>query len=120
MCLTLSDTVKECGGMVFIEAKAIFISDGETVEVTACAGVEHRKGMDLAMSFGASSSYARKYALNGLFLIDDSKDGDSTNKNKKNEGKPDYTHEAVGNCTTIAELEKDWKNREVYIGSEEI
>ena len=39
--------------MVFIEAKAIFISDGETVEVTACAGVEHRKGMDLAMSFGA-------------------------------------------------------------------
>ena len=43
---------KECGGMVFIEAKAIFISDGETVEVTACAGVGHRKGMDLAMSFG--------------------------------------------------------------------
>lgn len=115
--LTLSDTVKECGGMVFIEAKAIFISDGETVEVTACAGVEHRKGMDLAMSFGASSSYARKYALNGLFLIDDSKDGDSTNKNKKNEGKPDYTHEAVGNCTTIAELEKVWNDNQSLQGN---
>lgn len=36
--------------------------------------------MDVAQSFGASSSYARKYALNGLFLIDDTKDADSTNK----------------------------------------
>jgi hypothetical protein len=38
--------------------------------------------MDIAQSFGASSSYARKYALNGLFLIDDTKDADSTNNHK--------------------------------------
>jgi hypothetical protein len=48
--------------------------------VTAQAGIDiNRKGMDVAQSFGSSSSYARKYALNGLFLIDDTKDPDSTN-----------------------------------------
>jgi hypothetical protein len=48
--------------------------------VTAQAGIDiNRKGMDVAQSFGSSSSYARKYALNGLFLIDDTKDPDATN-----------------------------------------
>jgi hypothetical protein len=57
------------------------VSDGENqVAVTAQAGIDpNRKGMDIAQSFGSSSSYARKYALNGLFLIDDTKDADSTN-----------------------------------------
>ena len=39
--------------------------------------------MDVAQSFGSSSSYARKYALNGLFLIDDTKDADATNDHSK-------------------------------------
>jgi hypothetical protein len=52
--------------------------------VTAQAGIDiNRKGMDVAQSFGSSSSYARKYALNGLFLIDDTKDPDSTNDHGK-------------------------------------
>ena len=52
-----------------------------TIECKAQAGINlNKKGMDVAQSFGASSSYARKYALNGLFLIDDTKDADSTNK----------------------------------------
>jgi len=52
--------------------------EGRTV--TAQAGIDiNRKGMDIAQSFGSSSSYARKYALNGLFLIDDTKDPDATN-----------------------------------------
>ncbi len=81
--LTISDEIKEIGGLVFVEATAK-ISDGKQfIEVTAQAGVTERKGMDLAQSFGSSSSYARKYALNGLFLIDDTKDADATNTHGK-------------------------------------
>jgi len=102
--LTLTDTVKECGGMVFIEATARFQNGDNVTEVTACAGVESRKGMDLAQSFGASSSYSRKYALNGLFLIDDTKDADATNTH----GKTDCTFGFIGKCESIAQLEKVW------------
>lgn len=77
--LTLSDDVKEIANIVIIEAKATFTdANGQTTVVTASAGVDiQKKGMDVAQTFGASSSYARKYALNGLFLIDDNKDYDS-------------------------------------------
>tara|TARA_R110002020_G_scaffold193305_1_gene393526 strand:- start:610 stop:939 length:330 start_codon:yes stop_codon:yes gene_type:complete len=63
------------------------ITDGNKVQaVKAQAGIDpNRKGMDIAQSFGSSSSYARKYALNGLFLIDDTKDADSTNTHNKGE-----------------------------------
>jgi hypothetical protein len=78
--LIIEDEVKEVGGIVFIEATASIQKDMEGRAVTAQAGIDiNRKGMDIAQSFGSSSSYARKYALNGLFLIDDTKDPDSTN-----------------------------------------
>lgn len=85
--LTITDQVKEVCGLVFIEATARIsdngLSDEKYVEVKAQAGVDaNRKGMDIAQSFGSSSSYARKYALNGLFLIDDTKDADATNDHK--------------------------------------
>ena len=82
--LTISDEVKELAGLVFVEAKATIKHKEESLEVTAQAGVDaNRKGMDIAQSFGSSSSYARKYALNGLFLIDDTKDADATNTHDK-------------------------------------
>lgn len=78
--LTIHDEVKEVGGLVFIEATASIQKGNEGRTVTAQAGIDiNRKGMDSAQCFGASSSYARKYALNGLFLIDDTKDADSSN-----------------------------------------
>ena len=82
--LTISDEVKEVCGVLFVEA-IVFISDGkDSVHTKAQAGIDpNRKGMDIAQSFGSSSSYARKYALNGLFLIDDTKDADSTNTHGK-------------------------------------
>lgn len=84
--LTISDKVATIGSYTFIEASAtITNSEGQGITVTAQAGVTERKGMDLAQSFGSSSSYARKYALNGLFLIDDTKDADSTNTHGKEE-----------------------------------
>lgn len=79
--LTIHDEVKEVGGLVFIEATASIQKDLEGRTVTAQAGIDpNRKGMDIGQSFGSSSSYARKYALNGLFLIDDSAlDPDASN-----------------------------------------
>ena len=82
--LTITDEIKEVGGLVFVEARAILHSEGNSVEAKAQAGVDaNRKGMDIAQSFGSSSSYARKYALNGLLLIDDTKDADATNDHGK-------------------------------------
>jgi len=83
--LTISDEVREVCGVLFVEAIA-FISDGtDSVHTKAQAGIDpNRKGMDIAQSFGSSSSYARKYALNGIFLIDDSAlDPDATNTHGK-------------------------------------
>ena len=74
--LTITDEIKEVGGLVYVEAVATFKDGKESIEVKAQAGISERKGMDIAQSFGASSSYARKYALNGLFLIDDTQDAD--------------------------------------------
>lgn len=84
--LIITDEVKQIGDLIYIEATAEFI-DGEsssTVSVTAQAGIDpHTKGMHIAQCFGASSSYARKYALNALFLIDDTRDPDDTNDHGK-------------------------------------
>ena len=88
LVLSLSDEVKEAAGYMYVEATAM-LTDGDKVQIVkAQAGIDpNRKGMDIAQAFGSSSSYARKYALNGLFLIDDTKDADTTNKHDKNEVK---------------------------------
>lgn len=80
LTVNLTDETIQLGDLYFIQALAV-ISDGEkSISVKAQAGINiNKKGMDIAQSFGASSSYARKYALNGLFLIDDTKDADATN-----------------------------------------
>ncbi|HCK30099.1 MAG TPA: Essential recombination function protein [Acinetobacter ursingii] len=77
--LVLTDESKELCGIPVVIATAKFTdSNGKETVVKAEAGVEvSKKGMDIAQTFGTSSSYARKYALNGLFLIDDSKDADT-------------------------------------------
>ena len=89
--LTITETTQEIAGYLVINSK-VSISDGEkTIFVEAQAGINpERKGMDIAQSFGSSSSYAKKYALGNLFLLDDTKDADS---NKVNEpiSKPEMT-----------------------------
>lgn len=86
--VTLSDEVKQIGNRYYIEATATFIDieKSEKIEVKALAREdENKKGMDLAQVTGSVSSYARKYALNGLFAIDDNKDSDYTNTHGKEE-----------------------------------
>lgn len=87
LALKLSDSVEEIGGEIFINARAtVWDADGTMAEVSAPAGIDvNKKGMDKSQAFGAASSYARKYALNGLFLIDDTKDADATNTHGKSE-----------------------------------
>ncbi len=76
--LLLTDEVSQIGDRYYVKATAVFIADGKQTAVTAYAREsEEKKGMDSAQITGAASSYARKYALNGLFLIDDTKDADS-------------------------------------------
>ena len=80
--LTITETTQEIAGYLVLNSK-VSISDGEkTIFVEAQAGINpERKGMDIAQSFGSSSSYAKKYALGNLFLLDDTKDADSNKVN---------------------------------------
>jgi len=78
LLLTLSDEVVEVGGRVYIKATALLTEGDKFVKVSAYAREALTKtGMDDAQCSGSSSTYARKYALNGLFLIDDTKDADT-------------------------------------------
>lgn len=79
--LTLSDDLVNIGDRYYIKA-TVTLSNGEIIDqVTAFAREEEsKKGMDGSQITGTASSYARKYALNGLFLIDDTKDSDATNQ----------------------------------------
>lgn len=73
----------------YIESTVTFvdIESGESVTVTAFAREsESKKGMDVSQITGSASSYARKYALNGLFLIDDTKDADTDEQHNQTAG----------------------------------
>ena len=83
--MTISDEVIAVGNRIYIKAiVTIADSDGNTETVTAFAREsEEKKGMDGSQITGTASSYARKYALNGLFLIDDTKDADTDEYKKE-------------------------------------
>ena len=77
-CLTLSDKVVSIGSRYYVMATATLHHGDDAVQVTAFAREdETKKGMDGSQITGTASSYARKYALNGLFNIDDTKDADT-------------------------------------------
>lgn len=84
LSVLLSDELVTVGTRYYIKS-TVTISDGEgSIAVSAYAREEEsKKGMDGSQVTGASSSYARKYALNGLFAIDDTKDSDTTNSGRK-------------------------------------
>ncbi len=86
----LSDKPIQVGDRYYIEATAKFVDleTGEFVETTAFAREsEIKKGMDDSQITGTASSYARKYCLNGLFLIDDTKDADTDEYHNENKGR---------------------------------
>ncbi len=86
VALTMSDEVVEVGSRIYIKATVSLIGEDNTkiAETTAYAREEEtKKGMTEAQITGSSSSYARKYALNGLLAIDDTKDDDFANAQDK-------------------------------------
>lgn len=107
--LTISDELVQVGERYYVKAIAKFNS----TEVTAYAREEEiKKGMDGAQITGSASSYARKYALNGLFLIDDTKDSDATNTHEKTPTKTVSKEPRVVTDTenTLSDLEKWWSS----------
>jgi len=92
--ILLSDEIVNHGDRYYIKALAIFAKEKDTVSVEGWAREsETKKGMDDSQITGSTSSYARKYALNGLFAIDDTKDADTTNKHGKDKEKKQSTEQ---------------------------
>lgn len=88
--LSVTDRMEVVGDRIYVRAEAHLNDCEDTGEITTVAYAreeESKKGMDSSQVTGAASSYARKYALNGLFCIDDNKDSDSTNTGDKVTGK---------------------------------
>lgn len=87
------DETVESEGRKYVKATITLVNiekPDEIIKISALAREEEtKKGMDGSQITGASSSYARKYALNGMFMIDDTKDSDSTNTHGKDEAKTD-------------------------------
>lgn len=113
--LTLSDSVEQVGERFYIKATARITNGTDTLEVSAYAREEEtKKGMDESQITGTASSYARKYALNGLFCIDDTKDADTD----------EYTARTRGTSTkktekkSAEELAKVANNKEAKITPE--
>lgn len=89
--LTLTDEIVEIGGRVYVMARATLRDTEKEEFITTTAFAREsleKKGMDDSQITGTASSYARKYALNGLFLLDDTKDADTDEyANQTNAGK---------------------------------
>jgi len=82
--VVINEHLEEIAGLPVLASKAV-ISDGKTeISATAIVGVDlNQKGMNVPQQFGSASSYAKKYALGNLFLIDDTADSDATNNHDK-------------------------------------
>lgn len=108
--ISISDTIIVQGDRFYVQATATLSNGTETYTSTAFAREEEsKKGMDGSQVTGASSSYARKYALNGLFALDDTKDSDATNTHGKQEDiKPvlleTLWEDDLSKCKNIEEL----------------
>lgn len=122
--ITEKDKTIQTSNRIYIKATAtLYDEEGKIVaQTTALAREEEsKKGMDASQLTGSTSSYARKYALNGLFAIDDNKDSDATNTHGKEEVKTQKEQikevkndndilAGIIQCKTEQECNDYWKN----------
>ena len=118
----ITDEVVEVGSRIYVKA-TVTLSDGkETITASAYAREpETRKGMDDSQITGATSSYARKYALNGLFAIDDTKDNDTNELREEREERVAYEEkQAKKSKFTDEQMEqmKKWAVGDVFTSDE--
>ena len=100
--IILSDEMVQVGDRIYLKATATIHWNGESISNSAYAREPLiKKGMDDAQVTGATSSYARKYALNGLLAIDDSKDDPDT--------KEQPVADQIESCTTYDQLAELWR-----------
>lgn len=108
--IILSDSIEEIGGRVYVKATAGFFdleNEASRIDVSAFAREpDEKKKMDSAQITGTASSYARKYALNGLLLLDDTKDPDTDEYQRQNrETKPEKLYsETIKTIVSLAKL----------------
>ena len=119
LLLTLSDEITEIGGRIYVKATATVRdteTDSEPVTVTASAREPaEKKGMDDSQITGTASSYARKYALNGLFAIDDTKDAD-TDEYGRQTGKGAKTatsEQRCSQCSAVITPQGKWTAEQI-------
>lgn len=99
LVLTIQDSIELIGDRYYVKATATITDGKENVSTSAYARESlDKKGMDASQVTGATSSYARKYALNGLLAIDDTKDADTMDNSKK---PVQQTQETVYNWQTL-------------------
>ena len=114
LALILSDNIEEVGGRVYVKATATILDGGDaggSIGVAAYAReAETRKGMDDSQVTGSTSSYARKYALNGLFAIDDTKDADATNKHEKGQNEAQALDNKPATSQQLEKIKKTVEN----------
>ena len=120
----ISDEIVNIASRFYVKATARLIDteNGEHLEATAYAREEEsKKGMDSSQVTGASSSYARKYALNGLFAIDDTKDADTFNHHDQNhKPKKDNMIELRAELNTLITEYSKLSNKEISDISSEL
>lgn len=99
LVLTIQDSIDLIGDRFYVKATATITDGKEQLSTSAYARESlDKKGMDASQVTGATSSYARKYALNGLLAIDDTKDADTMDNSKKS---VQQTQETVYNWQTL-------------------
>lgn len=114
LILTLSDEIVAVGERYYVKATATIYSDEEKLSVSAFARESFdKKGMDDSQITGTASSYARKYALNGLFLLDDTKDADTDEYNNENNREMELVSEKQ--LEELEQLCREANREETYI-----
>lgn len=113
--LLINDSIEQVGERIYVKASATLQFENNSITATAYAREsEEKKGMDASQVTGATSSYARKYALNGLFAIDDAKETDT--EEYQSAGGQTNSHEletainAAKNAKTKEALGNVWRN----------
>jgi hypothetical protein len=105
--IRLSDEIVNVGDRYYIKATAILSEpDGETTVTAFAREAESKKGMDESQITGSASSYARKYALNGLFAIDDTKDADN---NDNSNAQIEQHQNTIAKIESVEELKAYWE-----------
>lgn len=124
--LTLTDSIEAIGNRVYVKATATLVNaDGQIIQTSAYAREEESsKWMSQAQLTGSSSSYARKYALNGMFCIDDTEDmdafevsSDKQNTTKDAEKTKEQVFKEVADCNDLDKLKQiyeDYRSQEYH------